>query len=257
MTMNTRKNLFAGLLSAAIAVGTPGAAWSDVLVFGGTGQLGARVVKLMLEADEDVIVFARPTSDRSRLAGLDIDYAVGDMMNDADVAAALESGDIDTIVIAVRAPLSVTGFYAAISDNVARHAKTAGVEQIIYHGAVGAGDNMAMHPDVPWESIPGLVARMEGQGQAEETFLASGIDMTIIRNSRVWPDSTPSTGQAELTEDQSTMTPMTRADLALFTMECFENSACAGKIYHVRDPSLTWPSPEAEAAEAAREAAGE
>lgn len=40
---------------------------SDILVFGGTGQLRARIVRLLLEDGHDVAVFVRPTSDRSRL----------------------------------------------------------------------------------------------------------------------------------------------------------------------------------------------
>lgn len=43
-----------------------------VLVFGGTGRLGSEVVKELLKVDEKVIVFARPTSDRDRLQGLEI-----------------------------------------------------------------------------------------------------------------------------------------------------------------------------------------
>ncbi len=67
--------------------------------------------------------------------------------------------------------------------------------------------------------------------------------MTIIRNSRVWPDWKPGTGEAELTEDQTTLTPMTRADMARLTMECLGKTACFGKTYHVRDTSLSWPPP--------------
>lgn len=239
----------AALPITLLGIGMSTPACADVLVFGGTGQLGARIVRLLLAEGEDVTVFARPTSNRRRLQGLGVDYAVGDMTNDADVAAAFEPGPddrrmIERVIIAVRAPLGEIGFYSTISDNVARHAQEAGVSQIIYHGAVGAGSNMAVHDDVPWDSVPGLAARMEHQGKAEATFLGSGIAATIIRNSRVWPDDTPATGKAELTEDQSVLTPMTRADLALLTMNCLANSGCENKIFHVRDTSLTWPPPQ-------------
>jgi len=236
-----RRNLLFAVLFAVLSSGAVAPAWCDVIVFGGTGQLGARIVALVLDGDENVTVFARPTSDRSRLDGLDVDYAIGDVLNDSDVAAAFESGTFTTVIIALRAPLSAIGFYETMSRNVVHHAGPAGVEQIIFHGAVGAGDNMAMHPDVPWASVPGLVERMEDQGIAEEIFLASGIDATIIRNSRVWPDSTPATGQAELTEDDSVLTPMTRADLAQLTVYCLGNPACYDATFHVRDESLAWP----------------
>lgn len=237
-----KKKLSLTLLALIFLVAATSAS-SDILVFGGTGQLGARIVKLLLADGEAVTVFARPTSDRSRLEGLGVDYVVGDLLVEDDVAAAFGSGYFHAVIIAVRAPLSEDGFYGTMSRNIVAHAPMAGVEQIIYHGAVGAGDNMALHPDVPWASVPGLVARMEDQGKAEEKFLNSGVTATIIRNSRVWPDETPSTGQAELTIVQSTLTPITRADLAMLTMYCLDNADCADKVFHARDETLSWPPP--------------
>jgi len=242
--ISTAKSILPLAVAVMVTLGAAPPAASDVLVFGGTGQLGARVVKLLLEDGEDVTVFARPTSDRSRLDGLDVDYVIGDVLVADDVAAAFGSGYFRAVIIAIRAPLSEAGFYGTMSRNIAEHAPMAGVEQIIYHGAVGAGDNMALHPDVPWASVPGLVERMEDQGAAEGNFLNSGITSTVIRNSRVWPDSKPSTGQAELTLDPTTLTPITRADLALLTMYCLDNAECADKIFHARDETLEWPPPQ-------------
>jgi len=37
---------------------------------------------------------------------------------------------------------------------------------------------------------------------------------------------------------------MTRADLALLTMKCFDNPECFNKTYHVKDPSLPWRAPQ-------------
>jgi len=238
------KNFLALALVVIVTLGVAPPAASDVLVFGGTGQLGARVVKLLLEDGEDVTVFARPTSDRARLDGLAVDYVVGDVLVEDDVAAAFGSGYFRAVIIAIRAPLSEAGFYSTMSRNIAAHAPMAGVEQIIYHGAVGAGDNMASHPEVPWASVPGLVERMEDQGTAEASLLNSGMATTVIRNSRVWPDETPSTGQAELTIVQTTLTPITRADLALLNMYCLDNAECADKIFHARDETLKWPPPQ-------------
>ena len=44
-------------------------------------------------------------------------------------------------------------------------------------------------------------------------------------------------------EDRSTLTPITRADLARFTLDCLDNVECHGKVYHNKDDSLTWPPP--------------
>jgi uncharacterized protein YbjT (DUF2867 family) len=214
-----------------------------VLVFGGTGQLGARIVRLLVEAGEDVTVFARPNSDRSRLGELEVRYAIGDMLDEDSVAAAFSAAQFRAVIYAARAPISDVPFYDLTSGYIASYAKATGVSQIIHHGAVGAGDNMVRFPDIPWDAVPGLRGRMEDHGAAERNYFQSGVNTTILRNSRVWPDDTPGTGKAELTEDQSTMTPTTRADLAVLTMQCLDNPACANRIYHVRDDTLSWPPP--------------
>ena len=241
-----RINFLTLICVAFIMMGTMVPAWSGVLVFGGTGQLGVRVVNLLLAAGEDVTVFVRPTSDRSRLDGLEVNYLIGDVRNEDDVAAAFESAKFRVVIVALRVPLSEPGFYELVSRNIISNAASADVKQIINHGAVGAGDNMALHPEVPWDMVPGLRDRMEDRGRAEANYLNSGFNTTILRNSRVWPDDTPSSGHAELTEDQRAFTPITRVDLARFTMDCLDNVACANKIFHASDTTLSWPPPSAE-----------
>lgn len=59
-----------------------------VLVFGGTGRLGAPIAKLLVQAGEDVTIFARKDSPKDRLAGLKVDYVVGDLTDDKSIAAA-------------------------------------------------------------------------------------------------------------------------------------------------------------------------
>ena len=235
------------LLALSCVVSSPcllhGDGHGSVLVFGGTGQLGAEVVQRLLAAGEDVVVFVRPNSNRKRLAGQQVAYVVGDMLNEGDVASAFQSHKIRAVINMVRAPISEAGFYDITSRYLAAHAKQAGVGQIIHHGAVGAGEHRELFPDVPWGRVPGLASRMDDHRLAEKHFIASGIPTVVIRNSRVWPHGTPSTGKASLTEDQSVMTPITRPDLADFTMDCLDNPACAGKIYHAMDPVLTWPPP--------------
>lgn len=236
--------LFVALLGSAV---TAQAAESRaVLVLGGTGQLGAEIVRLLVRNGDRVTVFARPTSDRSRLKGLPVNYAVGDLKNDADVAAALRGGKFDAVVVAVRVMDGDIHFYETIMKPVTVHAKATGVAQIIHHAAVGAGANAAKFKSLGWDKVPALMDRLRDQGVGEEILRASGVPYTIIRNSRLHPDGTPSTGNAELTEDESVLTPMTRADLALFTLQCLGKPSCLNKTYHVRDPSLTWPPPTAE-----------
>lgn len=197
-----------------------GSALADgVLVYGATGQLGARVAALLVEKGEDVTVLVRDSSDRSRLAGLDAEYVVGDMMDEDSINAAFEGRSFRVVINTARAPTALKDFYKLSSTYIANAAKQNGVQQIIHHGAVGAGSNMALHPDLPWSQMPDLEPRMMDHGVAEEVFFSSGIPTTIIRNSRVWPDDTPPSGNATMTEDRTVLMPITRADLARFTIE--------------------------------------
>lgn len=230
--------------------GAPGAASSpaargakSVLVLGGTGQLGAEIVRRSVAAGHAVTVFARPTSDRSRLAGLPVEYVVGDLSSDADLARILGARRYDTVVAALRVEDGDIHFYEKNLGPLARGARAARVGQIIHHGAVGAGANAAKFTTLGWERVPGLLDRLKDQGVGEDLLRASGVPLTIIRNARIYPDGTPPTGHARLTTDDSVISPMTRADLALFTVQCIGNRDCHGKVWHVRDDSLAWPPP--------------
>ncbi len=215
----------------------------EVLVLGGTGQLGADIVKRLVADGYRVTVYARPASDRSRLAGLPVAWAVGDLTNPAEVSAAVGARRWQAVVSAARVEDGDIHFYEKFMTPLVEAARAARVRQIIHHGAVGAGANAARFPSLGWDKVPGLMDRLKDQGLGEDLLRASGVPFTIIRNARLYPDGTPSTGRAELTEDDTVITPMTRADLSLFTAQCLGNRKCFGKTYHVRDSSLNWPPP--------------
>ena len=102
-----------GLLTLAMLAMVPFATAQGeggVLVLGGTGQLGAEVVERLVAKGEAVTVFVRPTSDRARLANFEVDYVVGDLLNDADVAAAFEGRSYRAVVNTVRAPITDVPF---------------------------------------------------------------------------------------------------------------------------------------------------
>ena len=64
-----------------------------VLVTGASGFLGSRVVHQLRAHDHDVVVLLRPTSDRSRLAGLEHTVAIGDVTDAGSVVRAAEGVD--------------------------------------------------------------------------------------------------------------------------------------------------------------------
>ena len=203
-----------------------------VLVFGGTGRLGASIVQLLVAADYPVTVFVRSTSDRACLAGLDVVYLVGDL-TDADGVVAAVGGRPYRFVIDATARDSGGGlFYVAAMRCILNAVADSRVYQFILHGSVGAGDNLKNFPDVGFERMLDV---MQAKGEAEALLKSSGIDYTIIRGGRVARDGTPATGTARLTEDDAVLAAVTRPDLAALTLQCLNNPGCMNKTFHAID----------------------
>jgi uncharacterized protein YbjT (DUF2867 family) len=217
-----------------------------VLVFGGTGKLGAEIVKLLVASGDDVTVFVRPTSDKSALAGLKVDYAVGDMLDDASVGAAFDAKRYRAVIDASanrassgapnREDRNSKGFYAAIMRPMAKHAKRTGVSQFILHGSVLAGENIDLFPQFAFLKGSGT---LKDKGEAEDILAASGVPYTIIRHGRVPDDpQPPATGNAILSSNQALFGDVTRADLAILTLDALDNPARMNKVFHAWDDSF-------------------
>jgi uncharacterized protein YbjT (DUF2867 family) len=204
----------------------------EALVFGGTGRLGAPIVQLLVDAGYPVTVFARPTSNRERLTGLDVRYVTGDLMDAASIVAAIDGQAFAYVIDASARGASRDPFYDTAMRNILNALTVDEVRQFVLHGSVGAGDNMQKFPDVGFERMRGV---MIAKGEAEALLRASGIPYTIIRNGFVRPDGTPATGTASLTEDDSELDAVTRLDLAALTMQCLNNEACMNKTFHAVD----------------------
>jgi uncharacterized protein YbjT (DUF2867 family) len=207
---------------------------SDVLVFGGTGRLGAPIVRLLVDAGYTVTVFARPASDRARLAGLDIAYVTGDLMDADSVVEAVGGKDFHFVIDASARGASRERFYDTAMRNILNAVDADQVGQFILHGSVGAGDNMQQFPNVGFERMRDV---MIAKGEAEALLRDSGIGYTIIRNGMLLPDGTPATGTARLTEDDGILDAVTRLDLAALTMQCLGNPDCMNKTFHAMDDS--------------------
>jgi uncharacterized protein YbjT (DUF2867 family) len=207
---------------------------SDVLVFGGTGRLGAPIVRLLVDAGYTVTVFARPASNRARLAGLDIAYVTGDLMDADSVVEAVGGKDFHFVIDASARGASRERFYDTAMRNILNAVDADQVGQFILHGSVGAGDNMQQFPNAGFERMRDV---MIAKGEAEALLRDSGIGYTIIRNGMLLPDGTPATGTTRLTEDDGILDAVTRLDLAVLTMQCLDNPDCMNKTFHAMDDS--------------------
>jgi uncharacterized protein YbjT (DUF2867 family) len=224
---------FKGYLALALALMLVVAeASADVLVFGGTGRLGAPIVRLLVEQGDSVSVFARKSSDRSRLNGLEVKYLTGDLLDADSVADAVFGKTFRFVIDASARGASQDAFYDEAMRNILRALRDSDVHQFILHGSVGAGENRREFPEIDFDRMHAV---MVAKGKAESMLKASGIGYTIIRNGVVRRDGTPASGTARLDKDVTVMGVVTRLDLAALTLECLDTEDCMNQTFHAVD----------------------
>jgi len=111
------------------------------LVTGGTGFVGAAVVRALLAQGRAVRALARPGSDRRNLAGLDIGVVEGDLRDGASLAKAVSGASRVYHVAAdyrlwVRRPADLYDANVEGSRLLVRAAAEAGAERIVYTSSV-------------------------------------------------------------------------------------------------------------------------
>jgi len=220
-------------LSLLMTIGLIGPSLAeDILVFGGTGRLGAQIIQQLINAGEDdITVFARASSDRKRLEGLDVDFFVGDALNDADVEAALKSKSFTIVINAMANPRSNNNdtFFEDSQASITKWSQTTDVERIIFHSSIGVGDSAGvLRADIPASTV----RRYRDKEIAELNIIESGIEYAILRNYVIRPEGTPASGRGFLTEDRSVSGSIARADLAILTVYCLDGPACRNKVLH-------------------------
>ena len=143
-----------------------------ILVAGGTGMLGTRVVGLLRQRQLEVRVLTRDRSRAADLATVGIDIVEGDVRDPATVQGAVDGAT--TVVSAIHgfAGPNNTGNPATIdrdgNHNLIQAAKEAGAEHLVLLSVRDAS------PDHPMEL-------MRMKHAAEEELKASGLAWTIIR----------------------------------------------------------------------------
>ena len=143
-----------------------------ILVAGGTGMLGTRVVGLLRQRQLEVRVLTRDRSRAADLASAGVDIVEGDIVDPTAVRRAVDG--VDTVVSAIHgfAGPNNNGSPATIdrdgNRNLIRAAREAGAEHMVLLSVWDAA------PDHPMEL-------MRMKHAAEEELKASGLAWTIIR----------------------------------------------------------------------------
>jgi len=207
-----------------------------VLLFGGTRNTGLEVAKLLVARGDRVTAFVRPSSDRSGLEPLGVEFAVGDALDSDSVRAAFEAGEYTAAITTVSCfrcdpPPDYLG-----NANIFDAAAEAGVARMLLVTTIGAGDS---YEAAPWPARIFLRDMLPLKTQAEEHLVASGLDYTIIRPGALRSD--PSTGNGYLSEDREAFGIINRSDLAGLIVEALDNPSTQGKTFAAMDSGLNYP----------------
>lgn len=154
------------------------------LVTGGTGFVGAHVVRALLREGEAVRCLVRPGGDRRNLAGLPVEVAEGDITDRAAAARAARGCEAVFHVAAayqlwVRDPGTMYRVNVAGTRTVLEAAADAGAKRIVYTSTVGAlGNPGDGRPGT--ETTPVTLAEMVGHYKRSK-FLAEQEALRLAR----------------------------------------------------------------------------
>lgn len=243
MTLSRRAGLLVAL-AITWAFATTGAVHAHepvqlrrILIFGGSGQLGAEIAKELAGDGHYVHVFVRPSSDRSRLAGQPIEWVLGNALVEDDVRRALQAQRYAIVINALGRSESGVEFFATSGRWIAKWAKATGVKQVVLHSSVGVGKSAAAYPAGRLGAMRALFVAKES---AERDLIDSGITYTIIRNAVLRNLPAGARSSAKLYEDETKFGAVSRRGLAQLTAECIDSDACANRIFHAVDEGMTF-----------------
>lgn len=115
----------------------------SVLVTGGTGFVGANLVRELLKDGHGVRVLVRPSSDRSALEGCDIEFVEGDLLDPPSLRRATAGTRVVYHVAAdyrlwARDPEALYRTNVDGTRHILAAAAEAGVQRVVYTSTVGA-----------------------------------------------------------------------------------------------------------------------
>ena len=199
-----------------------------VIIFGASRNTGLEVARILATRGDKVTAFIRPSSDRSGLRPLAVDYAEGDALNAAEVRAAFAGKRFRAVISTMGGSRGETNPDVEGTRNIVDAAKAAGVKRMVMVTVLGGGDSIAVVPEQQRASLGRVIA---GKIKAETYLIDSGMAYTILRPGQL--TNQPANGKVRMTEQAVSARPITRADLAAKTVECLDDDRTIGKILYL------------------------
>ena len=165
------------------------------LVTGGTGFLGAHVVRALLRRERSVRCLVRASSRRANLEGLDVEIVTGDVTDPASLSRAMAG--VETVYhcaadyrLYTADPRSLHAANVAGTENVMRAAAEAGAKRVVHTSSVGAL-GLPRNGSPANETTPVTAAAMIGHykrskfdaERVAEAWAARGLPVVIVNPS--------------------------------------------------------------------------
>jgi nucleoside-diphosphate-sugar epimerase len=224
---------------------------TSVLVTGGTGFLGGALARALCASGARVRVLARPTSDRARLQGLEVEVLRGDVLEPDSLPAAVREVDVVYHLAGMLGGMPVpAATYHALHVDGTRHvlsaAHQAGVRRFVHVSSPGVlGPIYGPPADETAPYAPTNVyerTKAEGERLALDFAARTSLPLTVARPEFVYgPGDTHVLGLFRMVErgmffyigsGESVVHP-TYVDDAVRGMRLCAERGQAGRVYHI------------------------
>ncbi|MGH2961833.1 MAG: SDR family oxidoreductase [Solirubrobacterales bacterium] len=199
----------------------------DVVVVGGHGKAGLRLLRLLSERGDGARGVIRNPDHAADLEGAGASAVVCDIEDDdADLAGAV--GDADAVVFAAGAgPGSGTERKKTVdlggAVKLIDAAKANGISRYVMVSSMGADD------PPPGDEV--FAVYLRAKAAADDALVASGLDHTIVRPGHLTDD--PGTGRIEAAESLGRRGEIPRDDVAATLLAVLDEPSTVGKTFEI------------------------
>jgi uncharacterized protein YbjT (DUF2867 family) len=210
-------------------------AYTKVFVAGGTRGVGHFIVEKLAGKGIEVVALARSGEAAAALNSMEgVTAVVGDAFNQKDVENAMDGCDAAITTLGGTTEDRRVDYEG--NNNVIESAGILGVPRIILVSSIGCGSSKEAAPPSVFEVLKDVLAAKE---KAENILIKyyTNVNWTIIRPGGL--KSEPMTGEAILTEDNTSIGSIHREDVADLVVRALDSPKTERKVLSAIDPSIT------------------